>query len=273
VASKKRKSSRQKAAERTDADYLASAKKLSKLVPSLKRFSSRKTLNAPFKPPKPGAKPRTQKQIAKANRRIIRRREKQLKNIPDLVFVPTNKVKRFRKKLFLPGIQAIQLRGLSPTASVKFKASGDIEVIETSDVGKQRWIYWGLDRDTVRSKRMMRAAGADAFNKKFPIEKVSDLTELAFKKYTIQQVHLWAHAGIVGDPFYDIGVFIRWVNEKWNAGRYMGTQERQSGAIYSNPSDPGKWVNGIAILVEDSEYTAKRKALKNAQAQTSKRLV
>jgi hypothetical protein len=110
----------------------------------------------------------------------------------------------------------------------------------------------------------MREAGKEAFNKKFPIEKVSDLTAAAFKKYQVQQVHLWAHAGIVGDGFETVNQFVMWVNEKWNAGRYMGEQFRVGG-IYENPSDPGKWVNGIAILVEDAEYARKRKALKREQ--------
>lgn len=223
---------------RATGDYLASAKSLSKLVPSLKKFNKRKTLT-------------------KSEKATIRRREKQLKNIPFLVPVtPAQAKKLTRRKLFLPGIQAIQLRNVPEGAKIKIRKR-DIEVI----IGSHRWIYWGLDRDIVRSRRGMRKAGTEAFNKQFPIEKVSDLTVAAFAKYRVQQVHLWAHAGIVGDAFEDVQAFIQWVNEKWNQGRYISTQYKAGGDIYSTPSDPGKWVNGIAILVENTEYTKRRDTL------------
>jgi hypothetical protein len=225
--------------QRSTEEYLASAKRLSGLVPKLKKYKRRKTLT-------------------RYEKSAIGRRERQLKNIPWL-FPVTNKQakkKNIRRKFFLPGIQAIQLRGLPPGTQIKIGPNGDIEVLAA---GNRRWLYWSLDRETVRSKHGMRKAGADAFSKMFPIEKISDMAAEAFARADVQQVNLWAHAGIVGDGFQDLPSFIRWVNEKWNAGRYMGEQDRTSGAIYSNPSDPGKWVNGIAILLEDKEYTAARK--------------
>lgn len=247
VASTK-KSRKKKKEKRTDASYLTSAKNLSAIVPRLRKYRRRKSLT-------------------RYEKSAITRREKQLKNIPFLVPVTKAQAKRLKGKLFFPGIQAIQLRNVQPGSKIKFNKRGDIEVV----AGDQHWIYWSLDRDTVRSRRGMRKAGEAAFSKQFPIEKVSALTELAFKKYHVQQVHLWAHAGIVGDSFEDLGAFIRWVNEKWNAGRYMGVQERLSG-LHSNPSDPGKWVNGIAILIENPEYTKRRLALEK-EAQKNSRVV
>lgn len=236
MASKK---SRKKTTRTTD-DYLASARELSRLVPSLRKFRRRKTLT-------------------KSNKATIRRREKQLKNIPFLVPVTKKQAKNLgRRKLFLPGIQAIQLRNVTPDAQIKINRRGQITVVEHD----RRWIYWSLDRNTVRSRRGMREAGAKAFAKQFDIERVSDLTAAAFKRYRVQQVHLWAHAGIVGEGFEDLQQFVMWVNEKWNQGRYVTTRYRVgSPDIYTEPSDPGKWVNGIAILVENDEYTKKRKAL------------
>lgn len=217
---------------------MASAKQLSRLVPSLKKFKTRKRLR-------------------KSEKATIRRREKQLKNIPFLVPVTPPQAKKLKlRKLFLPGVQAIQLRNVSPNASVKITKRGDITVMDHG----RRWIYWGLDRETVRSRAGMRDAGRDAFAKQFPIERVSDLTAEAFKRYKVQQVHLWAHAGIVGEAFEDLPSFIMWVNEKWNQGRYVSTQHQVGNKnIYSNPSDPGKWVNGIAILVEDENYSRRRR--------------
>lgn len=258
ATSKKRK----KKPARSEADYLASAKKLSVWVPSLKKLASRKTLTRPFKPPKPGAKKRTQKQIIKANIRIIKRREKQLQSIPDLIPITKQQAKKLgTRKLFKPGVQAIQLRGIDKSATIKINKRGDISV----NTDNQHWIYWGLDRATVRSRRGMRDAGSKAFNKEFPIDKVSALTAQAFKKYNIHTVHLWAHAGIVGTGFQSPEQFIMWVNEKWQGGRYITVRENAAKEIYSDPSDPGKWVNGIAILVENPEYTKRRRELKRAE--------
>jgi hypothetical protein len=114
----------------------------------------------------------------------------------------------------------------------------------------------------------MREAGAQAFNKQFPIERVADLTAKAFAKYNVQQVHLWAHAGVVGDAFKSIEQFVMWVNEKWNQGRYVTTRFSSYGDIYSEPSDPGKWVNGIAILIENPEYTKRREQV-NAELKST----
>ncbi|MDE2019762.1 MAG: hypothetical protein KGJ13_05460 [Patescibacteria group bacterium] len=173
-----------------------------------------------------------------------------------------------RKKLFLPGVQAVQLRNVHPEAKIKFKGK-NVEVLQDG----QRWIYWALDTDTVRSRRGMRKAGQDAFNKQFPIERVSDLAAKAFQKFRVQQVHLWAHAGIVGDAFESVQQFVMWVNEKWNQGRYISTRYFAGGDIYTQPSDPGKWVNGIAILIEDTGYTEKRKALTNEPPQKTNNVV
>ena len=239
MASKKKKRTRQ------TADYLLSVRKLKKLVPSLKKFENRQRLK-------------------KSEKATIRRREKQLKNIPFLVPVTETEAKKLgRKKLFLPGVRAIQLRNVSETAKIKIKKGGELEVVDND----QRWIYWSLDKEIVRSRRKMREAGEQAFNKQFPIEKVSALSELAFRQYRVQQVNLWAHAGIVGDNFQDVGSFIRWVNEKWQQGRYVSSQE----GSYYNVSDPGRWVNGIAILIENPEYTRKRREL--AKAAKNKKLV
>src|ERR1700748_453735 len=121
---------------RDDASYLASARALSELVPSLKKFKKRKRLK-------------------RSEKRTISRREKQLKNIPFLVPVTKKQAKQLgRRKLFLPGIQAIQLRNVAPDQKIRFNKRGDV-IVETAS-GNQ-WIYWTLDRDTVRSRGGMRA--------------------------------------------------------------------------------------------------------------------
>ena len=231
---------RKKKGKRPTESYLTSARIYSRYIPAMKKYKNRKSL-----------KPHEKAAIA--------RREKQLKGIPLGTLYPVTKkqARKFKGKLFLPGIRAIQLRQIPEGSTVKFKGS---EIFVT-EPGNQRWIYWPLDRETVRSRSGMRRAGQQAFDKRFPIEKVADLTALAFKRMHVQQVRLWAHAGKVGDTFHDVDVFIRWVNEKWSQGRYMTSGPPG----YEDPSDPGKWVNGIAILLEDPEYTRKRKEIQQGE--------
>ena len=231
---------RRRYAKSSDDEYLAKAKELSGLVPSLKKFKKRKTLKA-------------------SEKRAIRRRETQLKNIPYLFPVTKKQAKRLKRgKMFLPGVQAIQLRNVSDTSKIRIGKAGDIFITDTQGEQPTRWIYWALDRKTVRSKERMRGAGRRAFDHMFPIEKIADMAAEAFARSDVKAVRLWAHAGVVGDSFEALGPFVMWVNEKWSNGRYMGQQERLGGDIYSNPSDPGKWINGLAIELEDANHAAKR---------------
>ena len=220
--------------------YLTTARALAKYVPSLRKYKKRKTLKL-------------------GQKSAIARRENQLKGIPlgSLYPVTKKQARKLKGKLFLPGIRAVQLRQVPEGSKVTFRGP-DIFVTEP---GNQKWVYWSLDRDTVRTRRGMRKAGADAFAKKFPIELVADLTAKAFASMNVQQVRLWAHAGKVGDTFHDIETFIRWVNEKWSQGRYMSSPEGTAGEMFYNPSDPGKWVNGIAILLENPDFAKRRQAL------------
>lgn len=231
-----------KKAKRQTADYLLTVRRLSKYVPSLKKFKNRQRLT-------------------KSEKATIRRRERQLNlgvNLNQLHPVTKLQAKRLgRKKLFLPGIQAIQLRGVKP-GEFKVTKHGDIEVT----AGEGRWLYWSLDRETVRSGIKMEYAGQQAFKKKFPIELVADLTALAFSTLAVQQVQLWAHAGRVGDAKKSAAQFVMWVQEKWQEGRYVGTITVEGG---DESSDPGKWVNGIAILLENPDYTKRRKANERAE--------
>lgn len=231
MASKK---PRKKKSNRTIESYLNAARDLSKIVPKLAKYRKRKTL-----------KP--------AEKAAISRREKQLKGVTHLHPVTKQQARKLKKKLFLPGVRAIRLRGVPPNAKLKISKKGDVEIIYNN----MRWIYWALDRDTVRSKSGMKKAGTDAFEKQFPIEKISDMATTAFNKMNVQGVSLWTHGGRSDAVFDDLPAFIRWVNEKWSAGRYMRTN--QYGEMQDS-TDPGLWVSGLAILIEDPEYTKRRKA-------------
>lgn len=219
---------RKRKQKRSVAEYVASAKNLSSLVPSLRKLAKRKRLSP----------------IEKAR---ITRRERQLKGIPDIFQVTARQAKKLKGQLLFPGVQGIQLRGVTPKAKIAFKGKN----LTIEDNGR-KWIYWHLSRATVRSKRKFKAAGKQAFQHQFPIELVAELAAEAFKKLNVVQVNLWAHAGIVGDPHHTLNEFVQWVNEKWSAGRYIRTSQ------FGGDSDPGKWINGIAVLLEDENYARKR---------------
>jgi len=228
---------------RTTDDYLASAKQLSEYVPSLKKFKKRKTLR-------------------KSEKATIRRRERQLKSIPFLIPVTDKQAKRLgRRKLFKPGVQAIQLHSVPDNAKLRVSKSGDIEIGENG----RRWLYWSIDKPDTRRKKGMKHAATLAFEKKLPIERVSDLAAKAFAKYEVQSVRLWTHRGVAGDSFHTLHTFVRWVDSQWHQGRYMSSRERDDGSIYYQPSDPALWINGIAILIETPEYTKRREELEKEE--------
>lgn len=222
---------RKRRKQRSDAEYAASAKNLSSLVPSLKKLGKRKRFTA----------------IEKAR---VTRFETKLKGIPANQLFPlkTRQAKKMRGQELFKGVQAIQLRGVQPGSKIQFKGK-NINITEPSG---RKWVYWHLSRAKVRSRRGMKEAAKRAFQNQFPIELVQELAAEAFKTLKVVQVNLWAHAGIVGDPHHSLSQFSQWVNEKWSAGRYMRLSQ------YGGDSDPGKWVNGIAILLEDENYARKR---------------
>lgn len=212
---------RRKKAPRETSDYLAAAKKLAKFVPSLAKYKRRKTLT-------------------RYEKSAITRREKQLRFVTDKLFpISKKQAKNLKGKTFAHGVRAVELRGTSANAKIR-SAGKDIMVVSNG----RTWVYWGLNKDTVRQKRGMKKTAKDAFAMQFPIEKVSELARAAFKKLKPIQIHLWAHSGVVGEPFETLGAFIDWIDEKWNAGRYVNEKG------YS--SDPGAWINGIAILVKET---------------------
>lgn len=237
-----RKKPRKKKAARSTQSFLDAAKALSVYAPKLKKYKHRKTL----KPSEKGA---------------IRRKERLLEGVKDLFPVTKKQARRLkRSKLFAPGVQAVRLKGAPAGSKLRVNKSGSL----TFSSEKEQWIFWPLDRETVRQRRGMKKAGSLAFEKKFPIEIVKELAAEAFANLQVHAVHLWTNAGAVGLGYQDFPRFSLFVDEKWHAGRYMRTDPESR--KLKDASDPGLWVNGIAIKLEPPEYQERRKAA-NAQAQ------
>jgi hypothetical protein len=220
---------RQKRERAQSKAFVERAKKLAPFVPSLKKVSRKKRLT-------------------QAEKSEVTRYTKKLKYARNLHPVTKKQAKKLKGQLYAPGVQAIQLDDVSSTA--KLGTIGNDLLISSNG---RTWIYWKLDKETVRSKAGMKGAGKKAFDKKFPIERIAEMAERAFKTYNVKQIHLWGHSGRVGPGFQDFGAFMLWVNEKWQAGRYIETLTSAGGREYENPSDPGKWINGLAIWIEPKE--------------------
>lgn len=213
--------SKRKKSARSDAEFIASAKRLSKFVPGLRKYKRRKKL-------KPSEKS------------AITRRENQLRYVFDkLHFLTPKQAKKMRGKLYKPGVHAIELSGFAPGADVKVVGKNTTTVFSNG----RRWILWPLDRTEVTQKRGMKGAAKRAFEQKYPIEIVKELAARAFKDLKVRRIHLWAAAGVVGEGMGDFVAFSNWVDEKWSAGRYLSSNG------YS--SDPAAWINGIAILLAE----------------------
>lgn len=196
------------------------ASRLAEYVPSLKPIAKKK-------------------KWTKAETQRVRYRAKQLAHRTGLRKLTKAQAKKFKKQL-IPGTQAIQLAHISPEA--KLAASGE-DMLVTSN--GNTWILWRLDRDVVRSKRKFGKAAQEAFAAQFPVEKLTELAGKAFKQYRVRQIHLWGPSGPVGQGFANLSGFIHYLEQHLQAGKYI-----TSGPDHTQRTDPGDWVNGLAIMIE-----------------------
>lgn len=206
-------------------EYVKRAKRLSKFVPELREYKSAETIDT------------------KAIRRI-KRREKQLVHAYNLRPVSKSFAKRNPDLLIARGVHAIQLSDTSSTAKIT-GAGKDMFVTSNG----RTWLYWKLDRETVKGKRTLKSAGQKAFDMQFPIERLQRLAEIAFKKFKPLGISLWSVTGRTSQIHRDIEDFIRFVNAHWQAGKYISSPNVETGRSYK--SNPEEWVNGLAILIKD----------------------
>lgn len=215
-------------------------------------YQQQKKRLAPFVPKI--ARIRRKKKLTASDKATIRHFTKRIGSAAkNLRPVTAAQARKFKAQLYAPGVRAIELSGTTENAKVTV-AGDDILVSQNG----RTWVYWRVDRATVKSKRGMKSAAQRAFDMQFPIEKVAALAREAFAQYNVVQVHLWSHSGRVGVGFETLERFISWIDEKWQAGRYL----RLPGE--GGSSDPAKWVNGIAILVEKG--SRKKKPAKQTAA-------
>jgi len=205
-------------------EYAKRAKRLAKFVPELKQYT-------------------TEKAITEKAKKRIKYREKQLAHAYNLRPVTKAQAKKLKGKLFAPGVQAIQLSETATNARI-VSVGKDMMVVSNG----RTWVYWSLDKVTVKSGKGMKKAGEKAFNMEFPIERLQRLAEFAFKKLKPLGVSLWTVTGRASRIDRDMEAFIRYVSAHWQAGKYV-TSPNEMGRRYR--SNPEEFVNGIAILIRD----------------------
>lgn len=235
MASKKvksRKAAKKRKPIRTDTSYIASATALSRFVPKLKKFKNRERLN-------------------KKEKRQIAYREKKLRYVKDnLIPVTKLQAKRLGRAIFSRDVQAVVLKDIEPGSTLKISKHGDIEIIEPN----RHWLFWRMNRQSVKSKTLMKLAGFDAYSKTFPLELLRQLGADAFKILNVRAVQLWSKvSGAVGRMLNDYNSFERFINDKWQAGRYLRAADE------GGDSDVDRWVEGLVILLETPEQSQRRR--------------
>jgi hypothetical protein len=192
--------------KREVASYIEAAKRLAVFAPSLRKYKRRKRLN-------------------RWEKASISRKENVLKFAHNLHPINKRQARKLKEKLFAPGIQAIELRNTSEHAKVAF-VRDDLFITSNG----RTWLYWDLNKFT---KTALAHAGEIAFHQvrqAFPIEKIAELAERAFKKPKTKEVYLWATSGRVGDGFYTLEEFMDWLAES-----------------YGGYNEPQNWIRGLAI--------------------------
>lgn len=233
---------RQKRERAASKAALETAKRLKELVPALKPLARKSRLTP-------------------AEKAKITHYAKELRGVTDLVPVSKKVAKENPSYLFKPGVQAIRFANISSTAKVE--PQGDGFFIETNG---RTWLYWPLPKATVRNKKgQLKDVAAKAFQAQFPIELAAALAEKAFKTLNVEVISLWTHAGRNDATFKTLNQFIFWMNQKWQAGRYVTTRE----GGYEQESDPGAWINGIAVAITNPK-AAKSKKPANAKSKKAK---
>lgn len=177
-------------------------------------------------------------------RGLITRYAKKVRHVTNLHPISASKAKKYRNLLFKPGIQAVRLRNTETNAKVFFGNDG---MIVTSN--GRKWVYWPLDYETASNQKgQLAGAAKKAFNKQFPIERAAKLAETAFKKLPVIAITLWTHAGRADQTFSSIEQFTLWMNDKWQAGRYVRVDDRDGHVV--DETNSGAWIVGLAIRVE-----------------------
>lgn len=192
--------------KRDVASYIQSAERLAVFAPSLKKYKRRKRLN-------------------RWEKGAISRKERVLRYAHNLHPVSKKQALKLKDKLFAPGVQAIELRNTSEHAAVHF-VRDDLFITSNG----RTWLYWDLEKFT---KSALAHAGEIAFHQvrnAFPIEKIAELAERAFKKPKTKEVYLWATSGRVGEGFEDLESFMEWLAES-----------------YGGYNEPQNWIRGLAI--------------------------
>lgn len=237
---------RQKRERAASKKSIATAKKISSVVPSLKKLASKTRLTP-------------------AEKAKITRYAKEVAHVNTLRPISKKVAREHPEYLFKKGVQAINFSNVSSTAKVEY--TGDGFFIESNG---RTWLYWPIHKKTKRTiKNDLRSNAEKIFNAQFPIEQAAALAEKAFKNPKVEAVSLWTHAGRADATFATLNQFVFWMNKRWQAGRYVTIRE---GGYEQASDDPGAWINGIAIQLRQAQKKIKKtQAAKGKKRDTRKK--
>jgi hypothetical protein len=200
------KESKRTAKKREKQAYAKRARTLAKFVPGLKEYSSAAKIT-----------PKAEKEI--------RRRERQLKHVYNLRPVTAAQARgTFKGKLFAPGVRAVQMSEFE--SGSKFRAGKKGTTIISNG---RTWLLIPMPINW-RSKKEAIKAGSNAF--RFPLETVIAQAEIAFHKYKPIGISLWAKQGRISRIHGDIEDFVLWINQHWQAGKYLSAPNQDTGRLY-----------------------------------------
>lgn len=157
----------------------------------------------------------------------ISKMDKLLRYSGHLIPVTKKEAKKFKDMLYAPGVQAIPMHGVGDNAKLRRVKK---EMILSSN-GRD-WILW---RVSDPKPYRMRKTAEKIFSESFDLEKILALAKKAFEKHRVIRIYLWSQHGIVGSPHKTLSEFTQWLHEQ-----------------YSQYQNVEQWVNGIAILIRDS---------------------
>lgn len=199
--------------QRSNADWVHVAEKLSKFAPGLKKYRRRKKLNS-------------------GEKSAIAHKEKILRYSENLIPIPARDRKKALKEkwdLFAPGVFAMPLGNTGKDAKIIHVAK---HMTVTSN--GRTWVYWRLPNIETGAMEKAAEKAFTEFEATFDIEKLAKLAKKAFEDFKLIKVYLWAKQGRVGFGYKTFNEFTQWLYEYYS--QYQNTEE---------------WVEGIAIKIED----------------------
>lgn len=214
------KAAKQRAERSEKQEFVKRAKRLAKIVPSLRDITS-------------------EKKITPSAKRRIRYREKQLKEYYNLRPVS----KSFTGKTVAPGVRAVSMTGVPERYKIQTVRGKNLRA--TDQYGRE-WLFLAFDSVNWGRKSETIKAAQDALE--YPIQRLAKFAGRAIEKYKPIAISLWLPTGRQSETFPSLERFQRFVDMHWQSGKYHSSPDYYGRTHVSNPND---FIRGIALLIKE----------------------